>query len=37
MGYVIDFLYFFKETFKLLFLVLISPFGLTAGFLMSWQ
>jgi hypothetical protein len=37
MGYVIDFFYFIKEMFKLLFLVLISPLGLAAGLLMSWQ
>lgn len=37
MGYVIDCIYLLKEMFKLLLLVLISPLGLTAGFLMSWQ
>lgn len=37
MGYVIDFFYFMKEFFKLLFLVLISPLGLMAGYLFSWE
>ncbi|MDO8826392.1 hypothetical protein [Methylophaga sp.] len=37
MGYLIDFFYLMKEFFKLLFLVLISPLGLLAGYLFSWE
>ena len=37
MGYLIDAYYLFRELFKLLFMVLISPLGLAAGFFLSWQ
>lgn len=37
MGYLIDAFYLFRELFKLLFMVLISPLGLAAGFFLSWQ
>lgn len=37
MGYLIDAFYLLRELFKLLFMVLISPLGLAAGFFLSWQ
>jgi len=37
MGYLIDFFYLLKELFKLFLWVLISPFGLLAGYFLSWQ
>jgi hypothetical protein len=37
MGYLVDFFYLMKELFKLLLLVLISPLGLMAGYLFSWE
>lgn len=37
MGYLVDFCCFTKELFKLLFMVLISPLGLMAGYLLSWE
>lgn len=36
MGYLVDFLYLLKELVKLAFMVVISPLGLMAGFLMAW-
>jgi len=35
MGYLIDFLYLIRELLKLFFIVLISPFGLLAAYLVS--
>lgn len=37
MGYIIDCLYLLRELLKLSLMVVISPLGLAAGFLMSWQ
>ena len=37
MGYLIDLVYVISEIVKLGFMVLISPFGLVAGYLISWQ
>ncbi len=37
MGFIIDCLYLLRELIKLTFMVVISPLGLAAGFLMSWQ
>lgn len=37
MGYLIDMLFLVRELVKLAFMVIISPFGLAAGYLTSWQ
>lgn len=37
MGYFIDFLYLLKELGKLAFMVMISPMGIVAGFLLAWE
>lgn len=37
MGYIIDCIYVVREFIKLALMVIISPLGLAAGFLMSWQ
>lgn len=37
MGFIIDCLYLLRELIKLTFMVVISPLGLAAGFLISWQ
>jgi hypothetical protein len=37
MGYLIDFVFLLKELGKLVFMVMISPLGLMAGFLVAWE
>lgn len=37
MGYLIDCLFLLKELVKLVFMVMISPLGMMAGFLMAWE
>ncbi len=37
MGYLIDFMYLLKELVKLVFMVMISPLGIMAGFLAAWD
>jgi hypothetical protein len=37
MGYLIDSLYLIRELLRLAFMVLISPFGLLAAYLYSWE
>lgn len=37
MGYFIDLLYLIKELAKLAFMVMISPMGIVAGFLVAWD
>jgi hypothetical protein len=37
MGYLVDMLYLLRELLKLAFMVIISPLGLAAGYLISWQ
>mgnify|MGYP000200471518 CR=1 FL=1 len=37
MGYVIDCVFLLKELGKLVFMVMISPLGLMAGFLVAWE
>jgi len=37
MGYIIDSIYFIREMLKLAFMVVISPFGLLAIYLMSGE
>lgn len=37
MGLLIDLFYLMRELFKLLFMVMISPLGLAAGFLLAWN
>jgi len=36
MGYLIDLVYLLKELVKLVFMVMISPLGIMAGFLVAW-
>jgi len=37
MGYLIDSMYLVRELLKLTFMVLISPLGLFAAYLLSWE
>ncbi len=37
MGVVIDFIYLIRELIKLSFMVIISPFGIVAGYLFTWE
>jgi len=37
MGMLIDLVYLFRELIKLTFMVMISPFGLMALYLTSWE
>jgi hypothetical protein len=37
MGLVVDCYYLLRELFKLVFMVMISPLGLAAGFLLAWN
>jgi hypothetical protein len=37
MGYFIDVMLLLKELGKLVFMVMISPLGLMAGFLVAWE
>jgi hypothetical protein len=37
MGYLIDSLYFSREVIKLAFMVMVSPLGLAAAYLISWE
>ncbi len=37
MGYLIDFMFLLRELVKLVFMVMISPLGIMAGFLVAWE
>lgn len=37
MGLMVDFYYLMRELFRLMFMIMISPFGLAAGFLLVWN
>lgn len=37
MGLIVDFYYLLRELFRLVFMVMISPFGLAAGLLLAWS
>ncbi len=37
MGYLIDFMFLLRELVKLIFMVMISPLGIMAGFLVAWE
>tara|TARA_R110001606_G_scaffold395190_2_gene566951 strand:- start:28854 stop:29009 length:156 start_codon:yes stop_codon:yes gene_type:complete len=37
MGYLIDSMYLVRELLKLTFMVLVSPLGLVAAYLFSWE
>jgi hypothetical protein len=37
MGYLVDLMFLLSELVKLLFMVMISPLGIAAGFLFAWE
>lgn len=37
MGYLIDLMYLLKELVKIVIMVMISPLGIMAGFLIAWE